>query len=126
LAITRHNEESKSETTIMNTKLVESLAEAIVSLPTEDYVLFQNTLVGKMIKKTPGVSGGYACVRDTRIAIWTIISFYNQGADDKELLTNFPGLTAFDLLAIRHYYQSHKQEIDSLILSHNQEESWDV
>ena len=110
----------------MNTKLVESLAEAIISLPTEDYALFQNTLMDKMIQKTPGVSGGHACVRDTRIAIWTIISFYEQGADDNELLTNFPGITAFDLFAIRHYYQSHQQEIDSLISSHHQEENWDV
>ena len=110
----------------MNTKLVESLAEAIISLPTEDYALFQNALIDKMVQKTPGVSGGYACIRDTRIAIWTIISLYNQGADDIELLTNFPGLTLFDLFVIRHYHQYHQQEIDSLIASHHQEDNWDV
>ena len=55
----------------MNTKLVESLADAIAALPTEDYALFQEALIPKMVKKTPGVAGGCACIRDTRIAAST-------------------------------------------------------
>lgn len=106
----------------MNKQLVESLAEAIISLPMEDYSLFQNTLMAKMIKKTPGVSGGHACIRDTRIAVWTIISLINQGSKDTELLADFPGLTIFDLLTIKEYYQSHQREIDDLICLYNQED----
>ena len=110
----------------MNTKLVESLAEAIIALPKEDYDLCQDTLIKKMIRKTPGVSGGYACIRDTRIAVWTIISLANQGADEEELLTDFQGLTLFDLLIAKKYYQMNQEEIDTLIASHHQEEDWDV
>ena len=110
----------------MNTKLVESLAEAIAALPTEDYALFQDALMAKMVRKTPGVCGGYACIRDTRIAVWTVISFAKQGADDEELLLDFQGLTSFDLFAARKYYQSNREEIDNLIASHNREDDWDV
>ncbi|MBE9175617.1 DUF433 domain-containing protein [Synechocystis salina LEGE 06155] len=105
----------------MNRRLVESLAEAIIALPVEDYSLFQNTLMAKMIKKTPGVCGGHACIRDTRIAAWTIISLINQGSTDGELIADFPGLTVFDLLTIKEYYQSHQQEIDNLIYCQGEE-----
>ena len=71
----------------MNAKLVESLADAIAALPTEDYALFQEALITKIVKKTPGVAGGCACLRDTRIAVWTIISLKNQGADEQVLAT---------------------------------------
>ena len=76
----------------MNLQLAESLANAVVALPTEDYALFQNALISNMIRKTPGLAGGSACIRNTRIAVWTLISLMNQGADDQELLRNFPGL----------------------------------
>lgn len=110
----------------MNAKLVESLAEAIAALPTEDYALFQETLIAKMVRKTPGLAGGYACIRDTRIAVWTLISLANQGMDEAALLRNFPGLVPFDLMAARIYYQAHTGEIDALITSHNSEEAWDA
>lgn len=110
----------------MNSKLVESLTDAIIALPKDDYDLFQNTLVAKTIQKTPGVCGGHACIRDTRIPVWTIISLLQQGATDQELLIDFEGLTDLDLLICRKYYQIHQEEIDTLILSHAQEKDWDV
>jgi uncharacterized protein (DUF433 family) len=109
----------------VNKQLVESLASAIAALPTEDYVLFQETLIGKMINKTPGVAGGLACIRNTRITVWTIVSLMDQGADDQELLRNFPGLNSFDLAAVRSYYKTSKEEIDGEIESHHQEDGWD-
>lgn len=109
----------------MNAKLVESLAEAIAALPTEDYALFQESLIAKMVRKTPGVCGGYACIRNTRIAVWTLISLANQGADDAELLRNFSGLTPFDLIAARSYYAAYPTEIDRIIASHQEDGSID-
>ena len=106
----------------MNTKLVESLAEAIAALSTEDYALFQEVLIAKMVKKTPGVAGGYACIRDTRIAVWTLISLSKQGVDEAALLLDFPGLTRFDFLAAQVYYQAHQEEIDALIVDHHRED----
>ena len=108
----------------MNTKLVELLAEAVVALPIEDYDLFHEMLTGKMVRKTPGVAGGHACIRNTRIAVWILISLMNQGADDAELLRNFPGLHLFDLTAARSYYRSFTEEIDALIDSHHQVDGW--
>ena len=109
----------------MNTKLVESLADAVTSLSAEDYALFQETLTDRMIRKTPGVAGGYACIRNTRIAVWTLISLVKQGASNNDLLLDFPGLTRFDLLAARAYYQSNKTETDAVIAEHNQYEEGD-
>ena len=106
----------------MNTKLVESLVEAVQSLPPEDYALFQTTLSDRTVRKTPGVAGGTACIRNTRIAVWTLISLQKQGADDAELLHNFPGLTPLDLVTARAYYAAHPGEIDQAIAdSHDTE-----
>ncbi|MEO0536652.1 MAG: DUF433 domain-containing protein [Cyanobacteria bacterium P01_A01_bin.123] len=80
----------------MNVKLVESLVQAVESLPPEDYALFQDVLLEKIVRQTSGVAGGHACIRDTRIALWTLISLINQGADEAELARDFPGLTRFD------------------------------
>jgi uncharacterized protein (DUF433 family) len=109
----------------MNTKLVESLVQVIESLPPEDYALFQEQLTLRSIQKTSGVCGGYARIRNTRIAVWTIISLQHQGADDSELLRNFPVLTPFDLMVAQIYYQNHTAEIDKLIADHNQENDCD-
>ncbi|OUL27845.1 hypothetical protein BV378_08810 [Nostoc sp. RF31YmG] len=67
------------------------------------------------IQKTPGVCGGNARIRDTRIAVWTLVSFRQQGASDEELLRNYPALTPEDLEAVWSYYQEHPQEIDRVI-----------
>jgi uncharacterized protein (DUF433 family) len=109
----------------MNTKLVESLVQVIESLPPEDYTLFQNTLMDRMVQKTPGVAGGHACIRSTRIAVWTLISLSQQGMDEAALVRNFPGLTPLDLLMAQAYYHAHQAEIDALIASHHSEEEWD-
>lgn len=109
----------------MNTKLAESLAEAVVALPTEEYALFQQAIIDLMIRKTPGVAGGYACVRNTRIAVWTLVSLLRQEMHEDELLNDFPGLTPFDLFAVQAYYRTNKSEIDELIASHYREEDWD-
>lgn len=106
----------------MNLQLVESLANAVVSLSQEDYVLFQDALTAKTIRKTPGVAGGVACIRNTRIAVWTLISLANQGADDAELALDFPGLTSFDFRAAKTYYQMYRMEIDSLIAENDRED----
>jgi hypothetical protein len=47
----------------MNLQLAESLATVVVALQTEDYALFQDALISKMIRKMPGVAGGCACIR---------------------------------------------------------------
>jgi len=60
-----------------------------------------------------GVCGGRACIRNTRIPVWTIIEAKQQGATDIALLQSFPELTAEDLTNAMRYYQGHKEEIDA-------------
>jgi len=68
------------------------------------------------IKKTPGICGGSACVRNTRIPIWTLVSLRQQGATEQEILNNYPGLTLDDLTVVWGYYYNHKSEIDRTII----------
>jgi uncharacterized protein (DUF433 family) len=109
----------------MNTQLATSLAEAVSALSLEDFQAFQTALLGHMVQKTPGVAGSHACIRQTRITVWTLISLTQQGLEETDLIRNFPGLTPLDLLAARIYYQTHQNEIDHLIASHHSEEDWD-
>ena len=67
------------------------------------------------IQKTSGVCGGYARVRNTRIAVWTLVSLRQQGATEQELLNNFPDLNLNDLTAVWGYYYNNKSEIDKTI-----------
>lgn len=42
------------------------------------------------ICKTPGVMGGEACVRDTRIPVWLLVSYTRLGLSEAKLLDNYP------------------------------------
>ena len=65
------------------------------------------------ISHTPGVCGGRACIRDTRIPVWSIVEAKHIGATDIELLQSFQGLTAEDITNAMRYYQEHKEEIEA-------------
>lgn len=64
------------------------------------------------IHKTSGICGGAARIRDTRIPVWTIVAYQQQGATEAELLYNYPGLTLQDLEAVANYYDRNREEID--------------
>jgi len=72
-----------------------------------------------LIQKTPGVCGGNARIRDTRIPVWTLVSFRQQGASDEELLRNYPGLNQQDLEAAWSYYAQYPEEINRVIADEN-------
>ena len=71
------------------------------------------------IEKTPGVMGGDACVRQTRIPVWLLVSLRQQGASETYLLEDYPTLTATDLVNAWTYADAHPEEIASAI--HRQE-----
>ncbi len=71
----------------------------------------------KVIQKTPGISGGQACIGNTRIPVWTLVSLLKQGATQQELLRNYPSLTLDNLKSVREYYFNHQLEIDKIIES---------
>ncbi len=84
----------------------------------------QDKLPHKAIQATPGVCGGCARIRDTRIPVWTLISFRQQGADEAELLRNYPDLTPQDLDAAWRYYEHHREAVDALIADQQTEATW--
>ena len=68
-----------------------------------------------LIRKTPGVAGGSACVRDTRIAVWTLWRLRELGRTDAQLLEDYPSLTAQDLSAAWDYARRNADEIRDAI-----------
>jgi uncharacterized protein (DUF433 family) len=73
----------------------------------------------QLIQKTLGVCGGNARIRDTRIPVWTLVSFRQQGASQEELLRNYPLLNQQDLVAAWSYYAQYPEEIDRIIADGN-------
>jgi uncharacterized protein (DUF433 family) len=71
---------------------------------------------GSGIEKTPGVMGGDACIRQTRIPVWLLLSLRQQGASESYLLEDYPSLTAADLVNAWSYAAAHPEEIQTAIL----------
>ena len=74
-----------------------------------------------MIEKRDGVCGGSACIHSTRIAVWTLVVFRQEGVEDRQILSWYPSLTQQDLDDAWLYYEEHPEEIDQEIYSNR---SW--
>lgn len=72
------------------------------------------TLVQR-IQKTPGICGGDARIRDTRISVAWLIECKQHGRADRQLLESYPPLLPKDLEAAWQYYDDHRAEIDTAI-----------
>ncbi len=94
----------------------------LLLLAPEENAFLQEKLQNLTIQSTPGICGSHARIRNTRIPVWTIISLSQQGDDTNELLRNYPSLMLSDLSATWVYYNTHKEEIDNLIASHNEDD----
>src|SRR5437764_9443175 len=75
-----------------------------------------------LIRKTPGVCGGDACIRETRIMVWLLVALKRQGLTDATLLENYPGLTGRDLEAAWEYARLHPEEIEEAIAADERDE----
>ncbi len=75
-----------------------------------------------LIRKTPDVCGGDACIRETRIMVWLLVAFQRQGMTDTELVENYPGLTEDDLAAAWEYAGLHPAEIEEAITANERDE----
>ena len=73
------------------------------------------------IEKNPGVMGGAACIRGTRIPVWLLYQAREMGESEADLLYNYPGLTAEDLVDAWDYADSHKQEIEDQIAANERD-----
>ena len=73
------------------------------------------------IHKTDGVMGGEACIRDTRIPVWLLVSYSRLGLSEAKLLENYPSLTAIDLVNAWSYNSANAAEIDQAIAKQEEE-----
>jgi type III restriction enzyme len=67
------------------------------------------------ISKKPDRCGGDACVRDTRITVWGLVSYRRLGLSDEGILHAVQGLTPADLEAAWEYAAANEEEIDRAI-----------
>ena len=67
------------------------------------------------VQKVPGVCGGDACIRNTRITVWGLVLSRRLGASDASILENIVGVTPDDLEAAWDYYRHNPVEIDEAI-----------
>ena len=74
------------------------------------------------IRKSAGVMGGAACIGNSRIPVWVLVSLKKQQMTDGELLRAYPSLQASDLEAAWGYYTVHSDEIDALIRAQREDD----
>ncbi|WP_017716192.1 DUF433 domain-containing protein [Kamptonema formosum] len=67
------------------------------------------------IEKTPGVCGGNACIGNTRIPVWLLVSARRLGISEAALLQDYPTLGAADLANAWAYAEAHADEIETAI-----------
>jgi len=71
--------------------------------------------VRQLIEKTPGVVGGDACIRGTRIPVWELVEYRQLGASTSKILEAYPQLTELDLQTAWDYDRSFPEEIAAAI-----------
>jgi len=67
------------------------------------------------VQKSPGVCGGDACIRNTRITVHGLVRYRQLGLSDQRILEAIQGLTPDDLAVAWDYYASHPEEIEEAI-----------
>jgi uncharacterized protein (DUF433 family) len=75
-------------------------------------VATETTRKKSWVQKTPGVCGGRACVRNTRITVWGLVNSRRLGASDDQILHNIMGIAPEDLEAAWDYFKQHPDEIE--------------
>ena len=69
------------------------------------------------IQKSPEVCGGDACIRTTRIPVWSVIAALRLGVSENQLRAYFTTpLTDADIQAALTYHEQHASEIDEAIV----------
>lgn len=104
--------------------LTQRIVNAIESAPEPiqqevlDFALFVKARAGGeagVIRRTPGVSGGEACVGTTRIAVWMLEESRRAGVGELDILRDYPGISVNDLESAWKYFESHGEEIENAI-----------
>jgi uncharacterized protein (DUF433 family) len=64
------------------------------------------------IEKSPDVCGGDARIANTRVPVWLLVAYRQDGLKDRDILKMYPDLTQEDLSSAWWYYAEHREEID--------------
>lgn len=76
----------------------------------------------EMIRKTPDVLGGEACIGMRRIAVWMVVQLRQFGLGEDEIRKGYaPPLSADELDAAWKYYDAHREEIDRAIRENDED-----
>ena len=71
--------------------------------------------IEQIIEKTPGVVGGDACIKGTRIPVWELVEYRQLGASSSKILEAYPQLTTLGLQVAWDYHHSFPEEIAAAI-----------
>lgn len=61
--------------------------------------------------------GGDACIAKTRIPVWLLVSYWQEGMSDSQILAGYPDISAADLIAAWTYAKAHATEIEAALRS---------
>lgn len=65
------------------------------------------------IAETPGVSGGYPCVGDTRIRVGLVVETWRELRDVPAVAYRWRGILSYDeVVAALAYYREHPDRVD--------------
>jgi uncharacterized protein (DUF433 family) len=67
------------------------------------------------ITKTPGICGGNACIRGTRITVWGLVEWRRLGLSDAAIMERVQDLTQSELDAAWQYAAAYPREIEETI-----------
>ncbi|MHB1425873.1 MAG: DUF433 domain-containing protein [Gemmataceae bacterium] len=91
-----------------------------IAMSTREVLFDPNKLAETWFRRTKGVCGGAARIRNTRYTIWGLVEWRQLGLSDAEILRRHPDLTQADLNTAWGYYERNREEIDQAIRA-NQE-----
>lgn len=74
-----------------------------------------STMLTQRIEKTPGVCGGEARIAGTRIPVWLLVAYRQDGVTDDRLLEFYPSITLAELSAAWWYFAENHDEIQRAI-----------
>ena len=78
-------------------------------------MLSKDLLTPTLIRKSPGVCGGDARIRETRHSVAGLVVWRRLGLSDEKILGRLPDLSPADLEAAWTYYAEHVGEVDGAI-----------
>ncbi len=62
---------------------------------------------------TPGVRSGKPCIKGTRITVYDVLEYLAGGMTEKEILADFPDLTAEDVKACLAFAAARERRLVS-------------